>query len=98
MALLIIKKKPATPKVAEPSPIVEPVVAKHLPPNTWKDLPVASSIEELWNSRGTLRPAEPTACRLCGNSYPYPCHGLKDTCMNKKFAEGRSDANNQKAS
>ncbi|MCO5145407.1 MAG: hypothetical protein M9895_04410 [Aquamicrobium sp.] len=90
---IVIKKKASTKapaRVVEPDELVaprsiEPAVPER--PVSWRDLPIASSIEELWAAKSnTMRPPDPTSCDLCGHSYAFPCHGKAENCMNAKWA------------
>lgn len=91
---IIFKKKPKTTedKPAAPAPVkVDKPIYKG--PDAWKNLPIAPTMAEyLAAPVNTMRPPDPVACRMCGNHYPYPCHGAKDNCMNKRFAEERNAA------
>ncbi|MGK9085223.1 hypothetical protein KXR64_14200 [Brucella intermedia] len=90
---IIIKKK----VVAEaPAPIVEPeekVEARQEPTpvvTDYRSLPIANSLDELWANRGKLRAPDPTECKLCGNSYAFPCHGKAENCMSAKWAREKA--------
>ncbi len=94
---IIIKKKRVQQK-AEPEPLVDPRPegVKHKEATTHNErtpfskLPVASSPDELFANPGKMRAPDPTACKLCGHLYGFPCHGESDKCMNARWVRQRA--------
>jgi hypothetical protein len=95
----IIIKKRQVPETRVPAPLLPDPTEKKAPApsapvkatSTWRDLPVAKTEEEWAKGRGSLRPPEPTTCRLCEHDYAFPCHGESETCMNAKYAKARKE-------
>lgn len=87
MAIKIVKKRQVTARTAAPLVDDLPAPAPAAKPTSYRDLPVALSIEELWAAQpNTLRAPDPTPCKLCGHTYGFPCHGENHSCMNRAWA------------
>lgn len=78
MPIVIKKAKPKE---------VEPLVTERTP---FEALPVAESLDQLWDHPGRYRAPQPSICTVCKHAYAFPCHGKSDKCMNARWARGEA--------